>query len=176
MLIALDRRTLGGDVIAALGLAVSLSSSSIGIAFALAAFVEVLWLPDRWRRVWLAAVPFALYFAWYIDYRNSPQSIRAAVGPLEPALRANLPQLGSYIASAAATAFGALVGLGSDWGEVLLIAATAIVLVRLAGRGALSPRLVALLVAALAYWACWPHSAHNSLPRARAATSTAAPC
>jgi hypothetical protein len=152
MLIALDRRTLGGDAVAALGLAISLSSSSIGIAFALAALVEVLWLPGRWRRVWLAAVPFALYVAWYIDYRNSPQSIRAAVGPLEPVLRANLPQLGSYIASAAATAFGALVGLGSDWGEVLLIAAAAIVLVRLAGRGALSPRLVALVVAALAYW------------------------
>ena len=152
MLIALDRRTLGGDVVAALGLAVSLSSSSIGIAFALAAFVEVLWLPGRWPRVWLAAVPFALYCAWYIDYRNSPQSIRAAVGPLEPALRANLPQLGSYMTSAAATAFGALVGLGSNWGEVLLVAAAAIVLVRLAGRGPLSPRLVALLVAILAYW------------------------
>jgi hypothetical protein len=152
VLIALDRRTFGGDVLAAAALAVSLSSSSIGIAFALAAFVEVLWLPGRWRRVWLATVPFALYVAWYIDYRNSPQSIRAAVGPLEPALRANLPQLGSYIASAAAAAFGALVGLGSNWGEVLLVGAAAIVLERLAGRSALSPRLVALLVAALAYW------------------------
>jgi hypothetical protein len=152
MFIALDRRTFAGDVAAAAALAVSLSSSSIGIAFALAAFVEVLWLPGRWRRVWLAAVPFALYVAWYVDYRNSPQSIRAAVGPLEPALRANLPELGSYVASAAAAAFGALVGLGSDWGEVLLIGAVALVLVRLGTRGATSPRLVALLIAALVYW------------------------
>jgi hypothetical protein len=56
------------------------------------------------------------------------------------------------MATAAATAFGALVGLGSNWGEVLLIGAVAIVLVRLGGRGAMSARLVALLIALLVYW------------------------
>jgi hypothetical protein len=152
MLIALDRRTLAGDVLAGIALAVSLASSSLGIAFATAAFVEVLLVPGRWRRLWLAAVPFALYLAWYVDYRDSPQSVRAAVGPLEPVLRENFPQLGSYTASAAAAAFGALVGLGSNWGEVLLLAGAGFLALRLAGRGPLSPRLVALLVAALAYW------------------------
>jgi hypothetical protein len=152
MLIALDRRTRAGDVIAAIALALSLASSSLGIAFAAAAFVEVLWLPGRWRRLWLAALPSVLYLIWYVDYRDSPQSVRAAVGPLGSVLRANLPQLGSYTASAAAAAFGALAGLGSNWGEVLLIGGVGFLALRLGGRRPLSPRLLALLAAALVYW------------------------
>jgi hypothetical protein len=152
MLIALDRRTLAGDIAAAAALAVSLSSSTLGVSFALAAFVEVLWLPGRWRRVWLVALPFAFYLVWYADYRNSPQSVRAAVGPLGPVVRANLPQVPSYMAEAAATAFGGLVGLGSTWGGVLAIAGAVVLALRLGGDRPISARLLALLAAAVAYW------------------------
>jgi hypothetical protein len=152
MLVALDRRTLAGDVIAAVALAVSLSSSSLGVSFALAALVEVLLRDDRWRRAWIAVLPFALYLVWYVDYRNSPQSVRAAVGPLGSVVRANFPVLGSYSAEASAAAFGGLFGLGSAWGRLLVVGGLALLVVRLGGTWPVSPRLLGLLVATVAYW------------------------
>jgi hypothetical protein len=152
MFVALDRPGLAADATAAAALAVSLSSSSLGISFAAAAFVEVLLLPNRWRRIWLAALPTAAYLVWYYDYRDSPEGLRAAVGPIGTVLRANFPLLASYMADAAATAIGGLAGLSTDWGRLLLVAGVILLVVRLGGSRPLQPRLLALLAAALTYW------------------------
>jgi hypothetical protein len=75
MLLALQRRTRGGDLAASLLLAVSLASFSVGIAFGLGALVSI-WLGGRsqWRRVWVVLVPGALYVAWFIWARKFGQT------------------------------------------------------------------------------------------------------
>ncbi len=75
MLLALQRRTRGGDLAACLLLAVSLASFSVGIAFALGALISI-WLGGRsqWRRVWVVFIPVALYIAWFIWARKFGQS------------------------------------------------------------------------------------------------------
>ncbi|HEU4943725.1 MAG TPA: hypothetical protein VFT10_01040 [Solirubrobacterales bacterium] len=75
MLLALQRRTRGGDLAACLLLAVSLASFSVGIAFGLGALISI-WLGGRseWRRAWVVLVPAALYAAWFIWARKFGQS------------------------------------------------------------------------------------------------------
>jgi hypothetical protein len=75
MLLALQRRTRGGDVAACLLLAASLASFSVGIAFGLGALISI-WLGGRsqWRRVWVVLVPGVLYVAWFIWARKFGQA------------------------------------------------------------------------------------------------------
>ena len=75
MLLALQRRTRGGDLLACLLLAASLASFSVGIAFGLGALVSI-WLGGRsqWRRVWVVVIPGALYIAWFIWARKFGQT------------------------------------------------------------------------------------------------------
>ncbi|MDX6602840.1 MAG: hypothetical protein QOF13_2042 [Solirubrobacterales bacterium] len=75
MLLALQRRSRGGDIAACLLLAVSLASFSVGIAFALGALLSI-WLGGRtqWRRAWVVLGPAALYAAWFIWARKFGQS------------------------------------------------------------------------------------------------------
>lgn len=71
MLLALRRRTRGGDLAACLLLAVSLASFSVGIAFAFGALFSI-WLGGRtqWKRAWIVLVPAALYVAWFLWARQ----------------------------------------------------------------------------------------------------------
>lgn len=75
MLLALRRRTWGGDIAACLLLAASLASFSVGIAFGLGGLVSI-WLGGRtqWRRVWVVLLPGALYVAWFIWARKFGQA------------------------------------------------------------------------------------------------------
>jgi hypothetical protein len=75
MLLALQRRTRGGDIAACLLLAASLASFSVGIAFGLGALISI-WLGGRsqWHRVWVVLVPGALYVAWFIWARKFGQT------------------------------------------------------------------------------------------------------
>lgn len=75
MLLALERRTPGGDLAASLLLALSLASFSVGIAFALGALFSI-WLGGRaqWRRAWLVLVPVALYAIWFLWARKFGQT------------------------------------------------------------------------------------------------------
>jgi len=68
MLLVLERRDLLGDVAACILLALSLASHSTGLAFAAAAVVLVLSrpAPERWRRLWVFAVPIAAYAVWWL--------------------------------------------------------------------------------------------------------------
>lgn len=75
MLLALERRTATGNLLACGFLAVSLASFSVGIAFALGAILAI-WLggPRERRRIWVALVPAALYAAWFLWARKFGQS------------------------------------------------------------------------------------------------------
>jgi hypothetical protein len=80
MLLALDRRTRGGDLAACALLALSLASFSVGIAFALGALVSI-WLGGRtqWKRAWVVVAPSAVYLVWFLWARKFGQTEVTAV-------------------------------------------------------------------------------------------------
>ena len=67
-LLALDRGTRRGDVLAAVALLIALASSSLGLPLAAALGLEVLGRPDRRARWWIVAAPVALYAVWWAGY------------------------------------------------------------------------------------------------------------
>lgn len=75
MLLALERRTRGGDLAACVLLALSLASFSVGIAFAIGALLAIL-LGGRadWRRLWVVLLPAAFYLAWFLWARRFGQT------------------------------------------------------------------------------------------------------
>jgi hypothetical protein len=74
MLLALQRRTRGGDIAACVLLALCLGSFSVGIAFALGALISLL-LGGRAerRRLWVVLIPGLAYGAWFIWARKFGQ-------------------------------------------------------------------------------------------------------
>jgi hypothetical protein len=150
LLLALDREDLRGTVAVAVLLAVSLASSSVGIAFAGAAAAHVLVRGDRLRRLWAVAVPVVLYLAWLSAYGDPTAT--AADRTLTDLARDNLPAMPGYVATAAAGAIGAVTGLGVDWGRPLALAGALLLAFHVVRSRVLSLRLYALLAAAAAYW------------------------
>jgi hypothetical protein len=75
MLLALERRTTVGNVVACFLLGLCLASFSVGIAFTLGALFAI-WLGGRaeWRRAWVVLVPAALYVVWFLWARKFGQS------------------------------------------------------------------------------------------------------
>jgi hypothetical protein len=161
-LLALERRTRAAEAIACLLLAVSLSSLSTGLAFAVGAAVVLLIPPDRWRRIWIVAVPLLLYGGWSLWARKFDQS-GIAVETLASAPAAMVDSL----ASASSALFGAfrsppsLESLGAGGNLVAfvneepgyLIGAVLIVAVvwRL-GQAGFQRRMAPFFAMPLAYW------------------------
>jgi hypothetical protein len=154
MLLALEREDRLGDLLACLSLLIALGFSSLGIPFAVAAFVVVLQSP---RRRWLARsyvflVPIALYALWYLGWGSDAESHMSA---------RNVLASPRYVAEAMAVGTGNLFGLGTNpidgvtekiWGAVLLTL-IAIGLVWLKRRRpGIDPRFWPVAAAAAANW------------------------
>jgi len=147
-----DRR---GEILACLLLAVSIAMIELGLCFALGIAI---WLLIRhrleaWRRVWIVAVPLALYAIWWLWARKFDQSETTA---------GNIHLFPETILHGAAAALGALTGTnpimaGSyvtavTWfGRALAVAAAVALLARLfLGR---LPRTIWVWLAILgSYW------------------------
>ncbi|HTD57344.1 MAG TPA: hypothetical protein VK672_00470, partial [Solirubrobacteraceae bacterium] len=101
MLLALERGDRRGDLAACGLLTVSLASFSIGLAFAVAATVEVCLTvrPARWRRLWISLIPLALYGLWSLTYGESQL------------VSSNIASTPFYIAETASAAMASLTGL-----------------------------------------------------------------
>lgn len=80
VLVALDRDDEVGDAWAALMVIVSIAFSSLGLSFALAAFIDVVLKHHRrdWGRLWVPVAPLALYAAWYIGYGHNAENFFSA--------------------------------------------------------------------------------------------------
>ena len=139
MLLVLERTGRRGDIAACVLLIVSLSSSGLGILFVVAAFVELLWRPDRWRALWIVVLPLVLYGVWYLHYGHSD------------AMRSNIPEVPTYTAQAAAGATASLLGLAAEWGVPLVVLLVVVGALRLA-RAPLTPLLAASVAGALTFW------------------------
>jgi hypothetical protein len=150
MLIALEREDLVGSVAVAVLLAVSLASSSVGIAFGAAASIHVLVRADRLQRLWAVALPGLLYLGWLLAYGDPTATSGGRT--LTALARDNLSAAPGYVATAAAGAWGAITGLGVDWGRPMAIAGFLLLALYIVRSRVVTLRLLALLAAAGAYW------------------------
>jgi hypothetical protein len=133
-------------------LAVSIASSSLGIAIALGLIVELAWGRRRWGDAWIVGVPLALYALWWVPYHDTSAFVRHNV----------VVTLG-WVADAWAAVASALTGLEGhatldagpsllDWGRPLALAATALIAWRLTRLRPIPARVLALLAIVLAFW------------------------
>jgi hypothetical protein len=157
MLVALDRRDRTGDRLACLGLTVSLFFSSLWVAFAAGAALDIL-LRRRERpwlgRVFIVAVPALIYIAWWIGWGHEAESALS----LHNVLRSP-----GWVFDSISAAVAALLGLaipadgivapnGLDWGRPLTVVLLPLALWRLWRMPRVPRSLWVVLAVALVYW------------------------
>ncbi len=76
-LLALERRELAWDVVAAVLLCIAVASHPTGVAFTAAAAVVVVLspMPRRWRSAWVFLIPVALFALWYFIWRTTTPQV-----------------------------------------------------------------------------------------------------
>ncbi|HEX5610205.1 MAG TPA: hypothetical protein VFX45_08950 [Solirubrobacterales bacterium] len=163
VLLALESERRRADLLAAALLVVSVGFSSLGLAFAVGAAVDVL---QRRRerglgRLWVVAAPLLFYAAWYAgwghDAENNLSAHNVLVSPrfVAEGLAASLDAV-----LALATIFDEAVGR-SDWAVVLLVALAGLLAYAVFRGRRFSPRLWPAVAAAAAFWLL---AAFNSIP------------
>lgn len=115
--LTLDRRGRSADALACLLLVVAVLSFEVGVAFAIGAAAWII-AEGGWRRLWIAALPLALYGVWWIWALKFDQGFTTA---------ANVLLTPTYAADSLAAAAAALTGLGIDLsGEELSLPTVAV--------------------------------------------------
>jgi hypothetical protein len=140
-LLLIDRRDRVGDFGASAALLVAMASSGVGVPFAGAIAFELLLRRDTRRRLWVPLVPLAIYGLWSVGYGVSQ------------AQSENIDLVPEFVGRAAAGAAGALFGTTRDTGWFLVAALVVAVVLVVAWRRAMSPRLASTIVLALGFWA-----------------------
>lgn len=162
-MMALDRRDRRGDAVACGLLVASVCCWTLGAIFAVGAGVRIALEPERRRRLWVAALPLALYAVWMVWVRVSYVPDHSEVQNL---YASNILVIPNFIASEAALVAGAAGGLGHDlittdgfrlfeaapgYGLVLAVAAIAAIVGAIRRNGA-SPAFWGAVVVLLAFW------------------------
>jgi hypothetical protein len=154
MLLALERDDRKGDLTACAFLALSVGFSSLGVAFALGAAVDVLQRRRErgLRRTYVAAVPLLLYAAWYAGWGHDAEGHLTAhnvlVSPLF-VIKSIAASIDSLLALS--TIAGEAIGR-SKWGYVVLAALAVLLAYGWRRRHAFSPRVWPAAAAAAAFW------------------------
>lgn len=155
MLLALDREDGKGDRIACVLLAVSIAFSSVGLAFAAGALVDLIWgKRPRWRRAYVAVAPLALFALWWLGWGREAEK-KASLG--------SVGDLPGFVFDAMGAGFTSLLGLatgdGSEasqphliWGQLVLVAAAVLVVVRVVRLRRVPRGLAVALAIGFAFW------------------------
>jgi hypothetical protein len=160
-LLALEGPGRRRDALACALLVVAVVTFSTALSFVFAALIGVLLGPERWRRVWIVAVPVAVYAAWFAAPKLDHTPFTSGTGF---ALR-NVDLVPAYFLHAARSVTDALTGLGysftnpasytidAPWGYLL----TALIVLGVAWRFGLRRRPVprafwVALALLVAYW------------------------
>ncbi|HVD86659.1 MAG TPA: hypothetical protein VNB59_04550 [Solirubrobacterales bacterium] len=171
MLLALDREDRRGDIRACLLLTLSIGFSSLGVAFAAGALVDVL-LQRRRRglgRLYVAAIPLAFYALWYLTYGHDAKSAFSFAHVLQSPV---------FLVEGLSASLGALTGLtalaNTGEGRPYLGFAVLLVLVALFAyaqrrRPGISPRFWPVAGAATTFWllAAFNKTAGREAPASR---------
>ena len=152
-LLALEREDRRADLVACALLVGSLCFSSLGIPFAIGAAVRIATRPEPARRIYVVAVPLALYAVWWLGWGHTADSAISAE---------NLVDSPGYVVDGFASSISALLGLaafGGDGeidsltvGRVLLVLAVIAAALRLRSLGRVPAWLWVSLSIGLAFW------------------------
>ena len=153
MLLALEREDRRADLVACALLVGSLCFSSLGIPFAIGAAVRIATRPEPVRRIFVIAVPLALYATWWLGWGHTADSAISFQ---------NLVDSPGYVVDGFASSITALLGLaafGGDgeidsltMGRVLLVLAVIAAALRLRSLPRVPAWLWVSLSIALAFW------------------------
>jgi hypothetical protein len=154
MLLALESEDRRWDAGACALLALSIGFSSLGLAFAVAAAVDVLQRRRSlgWRRAYVVVAPLALYALWYLGWGHDAENHLSAHNVLVSP-RYVVEGLSAAVGSllALATIFDEAIGR-SHWGYVVLAVLVGLaVLARVRGHR-FSPGLWPVLAAGATFW------------------------
>ncbi len=170
MLLALEREDERGDLLACLFLFVSLAFNSLGLAFAVAAAVELVMNRRRrgLRRAWVVGVPLALFVLWYLGWGHEAESHLSLTNVLG-APKFLVESLAASLESLLGLSTSPIVGVGTpDWGRVLLVGAIGLVLFGQWRRPGFYRWLWPAAAAAATYWLL---TAFNYIPGREPTTS-----
>jgi hypothetical protein len=132
-LLALERESRSGDVLACVLITLSILTIEVGLAILVGIAVLVALRPGRWRRAWIVVLPAGLYAAWWIWARKFDQEQSAIE-------LANLDLIPKTVFYSAAAVLGALTGTNP------VIPATYITAVTWFGKGLAVLGAVAIVV------------------------------
>jgi hypothetical protein len=104
-LLALDRDDRVGDAAACGLLCLGIATYSVALAFVAAVGVGLMLRDDRWRRIWIAAVPIALYGAWLL------WASKNAEGPSSQVTLSNILLIPSWGFQSLSSVLSALIGV-----------------------------------------------------------------
>jgi hypothetical protein len=155
-LLAIERRTRRADAIACLLLVVSLSFSTLGLVFAVGAFVGLhLHREQALQRAYVVAVPLLLYLIWYLAYGHDAESAASLDNFFD------IPRyIWTSVASAIASLFGLSgidadhLGVNTEFGiPILVVSVVGAVWLAWARPRVLSPTFWIVTATALSFWA-----------------------
>ena len=145
VLMAIEREDRAGDLVACGLLVLAFASGSLGVPVALGAAVEILFGPRRFTRLLTVVVPPALLYAIWLHEYNPYRHQFGSIG--------SVPKFATeQLASALAGIAGFRYGTVRTPALVVAIAFIVVLAVHLVRHREGRPRLVALIVMALAYW------------------------
>ena len=159
MLVVLDRGDMKGDAAACALLACSVASFTVGLAFAVAAAVEIAIRPGDAlaRRWWVFGIPILLYAAWFIwasQFHDSTivgSSVGSVVSGGAEQLAAIFVGLTGLFRDPTASTYLAKLTFPYYWGIPFALGLVVVVGARLRSTPPPSPRLVTLVFLTLAY-------------------------
>jgi hypothetical protein len=155
MLICLDREDDRGDIAACALLAISLSFSSLGIAFAAGAVCDLIFgRRPRGRRLYVPVVPISLFLFWWMGWGHVAKTYVSGE---------NIATTPEFVFKAASAGIVSLLGLatgdGSEpdqphliWGKLLFVAGALLLVARIVRERRISRGLAVALAIGFAFW------------------------
>jgi len=139
-LVALERGTRRGDVVACVALIASVMSQGTWVALWVCAAV-VIALQRQWRRAWIVVIPAVVYGIWHVVYSN---------GAKHGSHTLDAP---SWALDAAASTISGFFGDASNaYGHAGLVLVGALIVWHLTRQPPASPRFWGLLIGMAAFW------------------------
>lgn len=155
MLVCLDREDDRGDIVASVLLAVSLLFSSLGIAFAAGAVLDLVFgRRPRGRRLYVSVLPISMFVFWWTGWGHVAKTYVSVD---------NIVTTPEFVFEAASAGIVSLMGLatgdGSEpdqpnliWGKLLLVAGFLLLTARIARERKVSRGLAVALSIGFTFW------------------------
>jgi hypothetical protein len=139
-LLLLEADSRRSDVAACACLVLSIGCSGVGLAFLAGIAVELLWHRRSRRRLWIPAIPLALFVIWYETVGKATTT------------RSSIATIVHSMADATATTVGSLVGRSSTWGGVLSVLLGVLVVVAVVRSPGRAQRLAMGVTGLATFW------------------------